>query len=480
MTATITDQFKRELTQELIRDYDSGDNYYIVIGKSEQWNSTDTTPTISQIDYLQSPAWSRLTRNAFQASKLVTNLSYVIPRYNWTSGTIYQAYNDNHTDHDNDSKKYYVLNDQNQVYICLKSGVSSGVFVDPVSGKTLPNPAISTIQPTGGLNGVPFKTADGYFWKFLYTISVADTDNYVTSKFIPVKFVDSAGVDDPATDIQQKAVQDIAQPKQIIGYQVLDAGNGSYLTAPTITIFGNGTNAAARAIIDASGYLKAVEVDSNGSSTGWQFGTGYDYANVEVNGVSGIVRPILSPENGTGADPTIDLRATQLMFNVQLAGNEDNTIVPLRANKTTYFRQISLLKNPTTTVNDSDYFTSLTGNNLRGFQLSSPTGTFNVNDTIVGASGNAKAIIDHYYDSDDGGGNITGFLYYHQNDSTGYKAFGISEQIDTDLADGVATIASVITPDIDNYSGELVYVDNRSEIPRDDESRQDLKIVITF
>ena len=129
MTATITDQFKRELTQELRRDYDSGDNYYIVIGRTEQWGAVDTPPDVSQVDYLQSPSWSKLTRNAFQASKLATNLSYVIPRYNWTSGTIYHGYNDDHTDHDDDSKKYYVLNDQNQVYMCLRAGVAGGVFV---------------------------------------------------------------------------------------------------------------------------------------------------------------------------------------------------------------------------------------------------------------------------------------------------------------------------------------------------------------
>jgi hypothetical protein len=481
MTATITDQFKRELTEELIRDFDSGDNYYIVIGRSEQWNATDTVPNISQVDYLQSPAYSRLTRNAFQASKLVSNLSYVVPRYNWTSGTIYYGYNDNHTDHDDDSKKYYVLNDQNQVYICLRSGTGGGVFTDPITGKSVPNLGISTIQPSGGLNGVPFKTSDGYFWKFLYTISVADTDNYVTSKFIPVKFVDSAGVDDPATDIQQKAVQDVANPKQIVGFQILDAGAGIYSQSalPTITIEGNGSGAAGRAIVDGTGYLVGIEIDSNGIGTDWQFGSEYDYAKVYVNGNENIARPILSPRNGIGANPTIDLRATQLMFNVQLAGNEDGEIIPYRP-QTTYFRQISLLKNPTTTVNDSDYFSDPLGNNLRGMTLNSRAGGgFVVNDTITGSVSGAKAVVDHVYDSSDGV-NITGFLYYHQNDSTGYEAFQLNEQVDSLIATAQGEIATFITPDIDNYSGDLLYIDSRGEIPRDTESRQDLKLVVTF
>ena len=480
MTATITDQFKRELTQELRRDYDSGDNYYIVIGRTEQWGAVDTQPDVSQVDYLQSPSWSKLTRNAFQASKLATKLSYVIPRYNWTSGTIYHGYNDDHTDHDDDSKKYYVLNDQNQVYMCLRAGVAGGVFVDPISGKTLPNPSISTVQPTGGLNGVPFKTGDGYFWKFMYTISVADTDNFVTSKFIPVKFVDSAGVDDVATDIQQKAVQDNTVPKSIVGFEVLDAGSGNYSSPPSVTITGaNQVAAAGVARIDGNGYLISVEIDSDGVSTGWQFGSGYDNASVLIDDEPGIVRPIFSPKNGIGADPTIDLRATQLMFNVQLAGNEDDTIIPFRPGLSTFFRQISLLKNPTTTVNDSDYFTGLTGNNLNSLTTSSPSGAFTPGDFITGGTSTASAIVDHYYDSSDGI-TTTGYMWYHQNDSSGYGTFQIGDVLSRNQGGATGTVATFVSPDIDNYSGELLYVDNRAEIPRDDESRQDLKIVITF
>jgi hypothetical protein len=480
MTATITDQFKRELTQEILNDSaGTGNRYYITIGRTETWNETDTAPNISQADYLQSPSYSRLTRNAFQSSKLVSNISYVIPRYNWTSGTIYYGYNDDFTGHDPDSKKYYVLNDQNQVYMCLKTATAGGVFLDAETGNTVPNLAISTVQPTGGLNGIPFKTGDGYFWKFLYTISVADTDNYVTSRFIPVKYVDSAGVDDPATDIQQKAIQDAAIPKQIVGFEILNAGNGSYSTPPTITIQGNGTGAVGKSVIDADGYLVGIEIDSNGTSTGWLFGTGYDYARVLVNSVPDLARVIFSPKNGIGADPTVDLRATQMMFNVQMSGNEDLTIVPFRTGYNTYFRQISLVKNPTTTVNDSDYFTDLTGNNLRGFTTTLTSGSvkFQPGDLITGSVSSAQAIVDHYWDSSDNNGQ----LYYHQNDSTGYSAFSIGSDTISRSTGGITVSANAsITPDIDNYSGELLYIDSRGEIPRDFESRQDLKVVVTF
>ena len=150
MTATITDDFKRQLSGNLKKTYDSGDTYYICVGRSEQWNNTDTPPGVSLQDNLQSISYSRQTRLSMQSAKRVFNLSYVIPRYNWQSGTIYQAYDDTVTDV-TDNTKYYVITQLNQVYMCLRSGIDG-------AGNIIP----SIVEPTG-VSVNPFKTADGYF-----------------------------------------------------------------------------------------------------------------------------------------------------------------------------------------------------------------------------------------------------------------------------------------------------------------------------
>ena len=354
------------------------------------------------------------------------------------------------------------MNDQNQVYMCLKTGISG-------SGALVP----SIIQPTG-TPLTPFKTGDGYFWKFMYTISVGDTDKYVTTKFIPVQYVDSAGPNDPATSIQQKGVQDAALPKQIMGYEILYDGGGTYTSPPTVSVIGNGSGAAARAVISNAGSLISVEVDSNGTGTGWQFGSGYDYANCVVSG-TGRVRPILSHPKGIGGDPTEDLRATRLMYNVQLIDDEENTIIASGQD----FRQMVLLKNPTKYNVDSD-FTAVTGIFSKGMILASlnPSVNFAQDDVITGTGTPApKAIIDRYYDSAG-----TGFIYYHQNDSTGYSPFTSSMTVINGAGAYGTTLGSnwEINPDIDRYNGELLFIDNRSAIPRDPESRQDLKIVIRY
>lgn len=461
MTAVITDQYKKLLSDTVIKQIDSGDRYYIAVGRAEEWeNNTVPSSTPTQIDYQQSPESQRITRLSLQSAKRVFNYSYVIPRYNWNSGTIYQGY-DNAISDVTDNNKYYVITDQNTVYMCLRSAFDG-------SG----NIVASTVQPTG-TSTAPFQTSDGYLWKFMYTISVGDTDKYVTTKFIPVKFVDSAGSGDPATDVEQKAIQDAASPKQIVGYEVTNNGGGSYSANPTVTIVGNGSGATARAVIDGSGNLISVQVDSNGSGD-LQFGTGYDYAEAIVTG-AGEARPILSPAEGIGGNPLKELRATRVMFNARFIDDEDGTILASGQD----FRQVCLLRNPTQ-YNDSAAFTANSGIFLEELKLSTLSGTANIqqDDIITGTGSPApKGVVDRFVDS---GG--VGLLLFHQNDSTGYTPFTASMTITNGSGFSGQTFGSnfINEPDIDKFNGELLYIDNRAAVPRDDTSQQDLKLIIRF
>jgi hypothetical protein len=46
MAAIITDKIKNLFLKDLLQDIDSsGSNYYIGIGRSQDWNATDTPPT---------------------------------------------------------------------------------------------------------------------------------------------------------------------------------------------------------------------------------------------------------------------------------------------------------------------------------------------------------------------------------------------------------------------------------------------------
>ena len=111
MAAIITDVLKKQMMQKV---FDEATNataqYYVGIGKSTQWDSSETVPTP-----IDTPKTIRDARSAIQSMKKVEGTSFVIPRHNWSSGTTYSAYDDNLTGIP--SNTYYVITDENQVYI---------------------------------------------------------------------------------------------------------------------------------------------------------------------------------------------------------------------------------------------------------------------------------------------------------------------------------------------------------------------------
>ena len=83
MVAIITDRFKKQVLNDLFTDVvDSAATYYIAIGRSQDWNATDAAPTPTNTAKTE-----RDFRNNMQAMKKGEDVSYVIPRYNWSSGT---------------------------------------------------------------------------------------------------------------------------------------------------------------------------------------------------------------------------------------------------------------------------------------------------------------------------------------------------------------------------------------------------------
>ena len=460
MTAIITDKLKN-LVVDLIKanDSDASNRYYAAIGRSEAWNDSDVSPTP-----LRTKSEENDFRNSMQSMKLVADVSLVIPRYNWSSGTFYSAYDDTQVGNTN---AYYVINANQQVYMVLRASVSA-------TGTAV----ASTVEPTGNTTGTPFKTSDGYVWKFMYSISATDANKFQSANFIPVKSIPFTNVNSSVAEVEQKAVQDAAVHGQIIGYGIESAGAG-YGSAPTLTVHGNGSNAAATATISGGQVVKVEVADSSDASLKIaSFGSGYDYANVEVSGGSPTkpvkVRPILANSGGLGHDATIDFKASAIMFNAKPSGTETLDFVIGQD-----FRQVGLIKNPQTDSAGhggngvSTAFTSSTGRALKALNFSAVNTAFGEDKTILGATSGAKAFIDK-----DSGNSV----FYHQNDDTGFKSFQAGETVsETDgTGEGVLDSAGAFetTFEVNPHTGELLYIDNRSAVTRSADQTEDIKIVI--
>ena len=88
MAAIITDVLKKQMMQKVFDEATTSTeaNYYIGIGKSTQWDSSETVPTP-----IDTPKTIRDARSAIQSMKKVEGTSFVIPRHNWSSGTMYSC-----------------------------------------------------------------------------------------------------------------------------------------------------------------------------------------------------------------------------------------------------------------------------------------------------------------------------------------------------------------------------------------------------
>jgi len=463
MAAIITDRLKRQFINHLFDDVnDSDNNYYIGIGRSEPWDSSDDAPTP-----IKSLRDERNARLSMQAIKTAETVSFVVPRYNWASGTIYSAYDDAASAYP--TNPYYVLTDENSVYMCIQAGKNA-----------VGNAVTSTVKPTG-TNSRPVETSDGYIWKYLYTIGALDGTNFTSANFIPVTVVnDSAGAPGlSALQVNQRQVQDASTAGEIISIAVTNGGSG-YTGTPNVVITGDNTGKSASATATVfGGVVTKIEMDDSGSGqkTGHAFGAGYSRANITLTGGGGsgaTARAIFGPDSGIGADPREDLRSFSLMFNTRIAGDEDDI---LKVGND--FRQTVLLKNPKA---DSEYsgplFTADVGNALRYLKLSTVSTAFTVDRTIQGASSSAKGLVD-FVDSSR--------IYYHQSEETGFGTFQEGEVLteQNGNGDGIIEGAGVDSdtvayrfPDVDPFSGELLYIDNRTPIERSNDQTEDIKVVI--
>lgn len=459
MVAIVTDDLKKTVVAELISDVgDSASNYYIGIGKSDQWNITDTPPTPVPTDREE-----RDFRANLQSVIKTTDVSYVAPRYNWASGTIYQAYSDEKTTTSNG--QYYVMTASNRVYICIQQGKDDAGAIQPSSVD--PDTTLTTSGP-----GVA--TADGYIWKYLYTQSALRLSKFGSANFIPVEFVGSGSL--TSIETAQKNVQNAAITGSIIGYKVISPGSG-YAISDTVTIQGNGSFARAKLTADpTSGVIRKVEIDD---SAALPIGSGYNFANIKINtstGTGAVIRPVIS-KKGIGADAREDLRAGAVMFNAKIVGEAGDGDFVINND----FRQVGLIKNPTVPTSraptngaaDSD-FTATTGSALRILTLDSAITTgIQQDDLLVGDNTGAKGFVDKV-----NGPQIS----YHQNDNTGYLAFSSADVAINDSL-GTRTAAAFLSDsdgEVNPFSGDVLYIENRSAILRSSVGTEDIKMIVQF
>lgn len=470
MPAIITDKLKRNFSQLIFDENqgvtlgDSNNYFYIGVGHSQSYQTDDNTDVT--INPRNTERDRRLFRYNLQSVKAVEAFSFVVPLTDWSINTVYPSFNDNIIGQPTPS--YYVRTADNNVYVCIRQGKdSNGTAV------------VSQYQPDHTNTSLPIET-DGYVWKYMYTITTADANRFLTANFMPVKFVDSAAATSP--EAPQKAVQDAAVEGQIIGYRV-EPGNAVYSSAPSLTVRGDGSGAKAHAILDAAGSLAAAEIGDSatvgtGAGAGGNvsltsaMGSSYNKAYVKVDetnltsGTNAKVYPIFAEAGGLGADMRTDLRSNSLMFNIKPEGDVDGTWIVDNE-----YRQIGLIKNLLDSAS-GNLFTGTQGTATKKIVLTTRiTGGLNwADDVTINGESDASAWIDFFDDS--------ATIWYHQDEETGFVPFYAGETVTISGKSGSFTIDSIQQPDIDIFSGEVLFLNNQAKISRDPDQTEDIKVVV--
>lgn len=350
----------------------------------------------------------------------------------------------------NYSRNFYVRNSYDQVFACLSNnnGIASTDMPKISLGGQLPsNPYIIA--------------ADGYLWKYLYTIPAGYKQNFFTSQWMPV-------LEDPV-------VQEASVPGRIDIVNIVNGGIGyndsvANFNAPILTVTGDGTGANLTAQVDANGTIYGVNILNGGS--------GYTIAeitaNVDTTGANANLQPVISPRYGWGSNAALELGSTAVMVSVELDDTENGTIptVDFWGNYFSY-GQILLIDSPLYTANN--LVANLTNYDMTTVIQCSSVLQFNMGDiAFQGPNNNIQYATFQ--------GTVVWFdestNELHLNNTS-----GTFSQQDTiyDYNNGNAIVAfGIVPPEIDIFSGNIDFIENRKGVTRSPGQIENIKIVLQF
>jgi hypothetical protein len=386
MTKLLTNYSKLHLIDQFIESFTESSNnvYYLFVSKHTEFNDDNVPPELyDNTEVLKSNFYKELI---FGKKITTSDVATMIPRYNWTSNTVYSQYSD--TDTSLFSKKFYVVVDNGSYYYVYK-------VLDNNYGST------STVSPISSTSETAcnfITTADGYMWKLMYKLDEANFEKFATTDYMPVAFstnvsssavvgsIDNILVTDSGSgyvstltgQFQSDDVRDTiplfagnnttyrlvsnaaSNSSFYVGSAIyLSSGTGageqrnilaynssnrvitisspfsaspdsttSYFIYPSVTITGDGSGATAYAIVSSNAtvnnFISSVKITNRGYN--------YTYASATVTGNTGGVsntaslRVVMPPAGGHGYNAPEELGASLLGVSVKLSNTENDYV----------------------------------------------------------------------------------------------------------------------------------------------------------
>jgi hypothetical protein len=485
MPAIITDRFRTHNSEQFQEAFSetSGNTMYLGIGRPQAFatatrgdartnnEGTDTTP-LTPADNLNA---QHFPFDDMMAAKKIaaSDVTFAVPRRNWTTGTTYDIYRHDYgefatgtttaitanggasTLHDS---AFFVLTTARNVYKCLDND----------------NNTASTVEPTGTATTV-LTTADGYKWKYMYTLSASQQANFLSTDFMAV-----------ATD---STVSSASINGAIDVIKIKTAGSGGTNGTHTgVAIRGDGTGGVCTVTV-AGGVVTAVTVTTAG--TGYTFAT-VSNAQIVAAGATNLsgaeLDVIIPPKGGHGKNAIEELGGFYVMMNTSLEGTESGNSGDLTVAND--FRKITLIRDPNA---GGSAATATTLRATKGINLSGVSGSYVVDEKITQAStGAVGKVVEwdstnsilyyiqtrHTNEGIDTNGNQTAFS--GTNTVSGAGGATGTPTTSTSTIDSVSFTSGYSASEIDHDSGDILYIENRAPITRAADQTENIKLVIEF
>tara|TARA_B100000085_G_scaffold102490_1_gene93267 strand:+ start:10553 stop:12115 length:1563 start_codon:yes stop_codon:yes gene_type:complete len=520
MSALVTDQFRILNASNFVESFfDDKNSYYVTVGlpnpaitgfgRTTTWNTNPPAP----IDNFQ---YTSHSGDVMMFGKKVSssNVKRLIKRYDYVQGDRYEMYRHdysilNPSPLTNASRlydaKYYVMNEDYRVYVCIENG-SSGE--NPKGVPSQDQPTFTDLEPTKAGN-----SGDGYIWKYLFSVSPSDIIKFDSTEYITVPNNWESSTDAEILSLREAADSSVNE-NQIKTVYIEDSGsNYANGLGQEMDIIGDGTGAKVR--VDVVGGKITNTVVTTG-------GKGYTYAMVDLGkinssaaiaGTTAHLIPIIPPSKGHGYDVYKELGTDKVLVYARFDGNDKDFPTD------TTFAQVTILKNPTA-VGTSNTFTENNFNNLNALKFSSvTTGTPKVGEKIVQTIAGGKAlgyvasydeetkVLKYFQDrslflnqttintKDYAGISTDGrkFDFESSSQPINGESSSFSATIDTGFAGfttnptgtklinlGVNFTGGIAVSEINKGSGDIIFLDNRASIARNTRQKEDLKIVLEF
>lgn len=412
-------------------------NLYLVISHEQPWanDSSPDVPVDSRREIID------LWRNIFAGKKITGNdLTLVIPRIDWTNNTPYAAYTD--TANTIYGTNFYVMTSDFNVYKCLSNN----------------NNANSTTMPTYTTFNKTNQEVDGYIWKYMFTLNTNDRVRYLTDSYIPIRtllFNDGS---------LQWQVQTYAVDGAIDAIFVSNSGiNYTNSSNISISITGDGTSANAIATVNTTtNTISSIIVTNPGS--------GYHFANVSISGGGGsnaTFRAIISPPGGHGSDPASELGGSNVLINTRLKGTESDLIVVQND-----YRQIGIIKNPIAYGTSNTLFSNTVFSQTTDILVSAGAGDYILDEYVYQGTSISTASFSGRVVSWDSTNNQISVV-----EVTGTPTSATL----SGLTSGITRfVISTTNPDLVQYSGDVLYIENIIPIQRASDSTEDIKLFLRF